>query len=59
MKSAMACINTVSTLGVLLLVGACAHQPRKVECDAHLTAINPPTPVVRTAAPPVAPPRTP
>ena len=34
-------------LGVILLatLSACAHHAKKVDCDKHLTAINPPTPV--------------
>jgi hypothetical protein len=39
-------------LGVLALVlSACTHGARKVDCEAHLTAINPPTPVVRPTSP--------
>jgi hypothetical protein len=35
--------------GLLLLaiLTACAHQAKKVDCDKHLTAINPPTPVMK------------
>jgi hypothetical protein len=42
-------------LVLLPLVGACSHQARKVDCEEHLTAINPPTPVVKAPAtlPPV------
>jgi hypothetical protein len=36
-------------LVLLCLVAACSHQARKVDCDRHLTAINPPTPVVKAA----------
>jgi hypothetical protein len=39
------------------LVG-CSHQARRVDCDGHLTAINPPNPVVAPASAPVVP-RTP
>jgi hypothetical protein len=52
-------MKVIVPLFVFLLVSACAHQPRKVECNAHLTPINPPTPVVKTAAPPAAAPSAP
>jgi hypothetical protein len=39
------------SLAVLLIVSACSHGARKVDCEARLTAINPPTPVVKSAAP--------
>ena len=37
-------------LAALCFLTACSHQARKVDCDGHLTAINPPTPVVKPAA---------
>jgi hypothetical protein len=37
------------------LLGACSHQARKVDCEAHLTAINPPTPLVKAATTPPTP----
>jgi hypothetical protein len=38
---------------LLALMGACSHQARKVDCEEHLTAINPPTPIVKvTTVPP-------
>jgi hypothetical protein len=43
-------MKTIRPLFVLLFLGACAHQPRRVECDTHLTAINPPTLVVKPAS---------
>ncbi len=52
-------MKTIGPVFVLLLVGACAHQAKKVDCDAHLTAINPPTPVIKPAVPPAAPPSAP
>jgi hypothetical protein len=42
-------------LAVLCLLSACTHQARKVDCEAHLTAINPPTPLVKAATTPVTP----
>jgi hypothetical protein len=36
-------------LGVLALVlSACTHGARKVDCEAHLTAINAPTPAAKS-----------
>jgi hypothetical protein len=43
-------IKSLCVLFVLLLVGACAHHPLKVECDRNLTPINPPTPIVKPGA---------
>jgi hypothetical protein len=39
--------------GLLLLsiLAACSHEAKKVDCEAHLIAINPPTPVVKPDAP--------
>ena len=42
-------------LVVLCLFGACSHQARKVDCEAHLTAINPATPLVKAATTPATP----
>jgi uncharacterized lipoprotein len=39
-------------LVLLCLLAACSHQARKVDCDKRLTAINPPTPVVKPTATP-------
>jgi hypothetical protein len=40
---------------LLLLMGACSHQARQVDCEERLTAINPPTPIVKaTTVPPTA-----
>jgi hypothetical protein len=36
---------------LLVVLTACTHGARKVDCEAHLTAINPPTPGVRPATP--------
>ena len=44
-------VKTMSPLIVLLVLGACAHQPLKIDCDKHLTAINPPTPIVKPVVP--------
>jgi hypothetical protein len=44
-------MKTIWLLFVLLGLSACAHHPVKVDCDKHLTAINPPRPIVKTAAP--------
>jgi hypothetical protein len=38
-------------LALLLILTACAHGARKVDCEAHLTAINPPTPTVKVSSP--------
>jgi hypothetical protein len=48
-------MKTPIFLVVICLLGACSHQARKVDCEEHLTAINPPTPVVKSAATPTAP----
>jgi hypothetical protein len=32
---------------LLTILGACSHQAKKVDCDKHLIAINPPTPVAK------------
>ena len=41
-----------TSLFVLLLgLAACTHGARKVDCEAHLTAINPPTPAAKAASP--------
>jgi hypothetical protein len=48
-------MKTWILLVLLPLMGACSHQARKVDCEEHLTAINPPTPVVKSAATPTAP----
>jgi len=44
---------------VLFGLGACSHQASKVNCEEHLTAINPPTPVVKSATTPPTPAMTP
>jgi hypothetical protein len=36
---------------LLLILTACTHGARRVDCEAHLTAINPPTPVVKASSP--------
>lgn len=45
----MSACEVKAVLGFLLLTSltACAHQAKKVDCDQHLVAINPPTPVVK------------
>ena len=48
-------MKTRILLVFLTLMGACSHQARKVNCEEHLTAINPPTPVVKSAATTTAP----
>jgi len=48
-------MKTPIFLVVICLLGACSHQARKVDCEEHLTAINPPTPVVKSDATPTAP----
>lgn len=42
-------------LVVLCLLSACSHQARKVDCEGRLTAINPPTPLVKAALTPPTP----
>jgi type IV pilus biogenesis protein CpaD/CtpE len=38
----------ITLLGVLLaLLAACTHHPVRVDCDAHLEAINPPHPILK------------
>jgi hypothetical protein len=44
-------MKTIWFLFVLLGLSACAHHPVKVDCDKHLTAINPPTPIAKTTSP--------
>ncbi len=39
-------------LVLLLTLTACSHAARKVECDGHLTPINPPTAVAPAAKTP-------
>jgi hypothetical protein len=34
----------------LVLSSACAHHPKRVDCDGHVVAINPPNPVVKGSA---------
>ena len=34
-------------LVLMLALTACSHGARKVDCEAHLTAINPPTPAAK------------
>ena len=49
-------MKTPIFLVVICLLGACSHQARKVDCEEHLTAINPPTPVVKAITTPTASP---
>jgi hypothetical protein len=51
MKVGVDFMKTIGPLFVLLGLSACAHHPVKVDCDKHLTAINPATPIGKTAAP--------
>jgi len=37
---------------LLSVLTACSHQAKKVVCDKHLVAINPPTPVAKPNAAP-------
>jgi hypothetical protein len=48
-------MKAIIALVLLPLMGACSHQARTVDCEEHLTAINPPTPVVKSANTPAAP----
>jgi hypothetical protein len=36
-------------VAMLCVLAACSHQALKVDCDRHLTAINPPTAVMKPA----------
>ena len=41
----------ITLLGVwLALLAACTHHPVRVDCDAHLEAINPPHPTLKPDA---------
>jgi hypothetical protein len=40
-------MRAVPGLLLLVILTACAHQAKKVDCDKHLVAINPPTPIVK------------
>jgi hypothetical protein len=51
MKASVAFMKVIWLVFVALGLSACAHHPVKVDCDKHLTAINPPRPIVKTAAP--------
>jgi hypothetical protein len=37
-------LKTVWALALALLVFGCASHPRRVDCEGHLKAINPPAP---------------
>jgi hypothetical protein len=32
-------------LSAIVLITGCSHQPKRVDCDARLEPINPPTPI--------------
>jgi hypothetical protein len=49
-------MKTRILLVLLALMGACSHQAHKVDCEEHLTAINPPSPVVKASTTPTASP---
>jgi hypothetical protein len=40
-----------SLIVLLLILTACTHGARKMDCGAHLSAINAPTPVIKAASP--------
>jgi hypothetical protein len=40
---------------LLSILSACSHQAKKVDCDNHLIAINPPTPVAKPNTAPKTP----
>jgi hypothetical protein len=44
-------MKVVPLLFLACVLSACAHQAKKVDCDKHLQAINPPTPVLKSTAP--------
>ena len=35
-------------LGALVLLSACSHQPKRVDCDKRLEPINAATPAIKT-----------
>jgi hypothetical protein len=41
-------MKVIAGFALLLLITGCSHEAKKVDCDAHVTAINPPTPVVKS-----------
>jgi hypothetical protein len=45
-------MKTRILIALLPLMGACSHEARRVDCEKHLTAINQPTPVVKSATAP-------
>jgi hypothetical protein len=52
-------MKTQILLVLLPLMGGCSHEARRVDCEKHLSAINPPTPVVKATGTPAAPTPTP
>ena len=40
-RAMLACVVVSLFLGVT----GCSHQPKRVDCDGRLEAINPPTPI--------------
>ncbi len=47
-------MKIITRLVLLSLLTGCSHEAKKVDCDAHVTAINSPTPVVKSDAIPKA-----
>jgi hypothetical protein len=47
-------MKIITGLVLLSLLIGCSHEAKKVDCDVHVTAINPPTPVVKSDATPKA-----
>jgi len=43
-------MKTLPCLLLLSILTACSHQAKKVDCDKRLSAINPPTPVLKADA---------
>jgi outer membrane murein-binding lipoprotein Lpp len=43
-------MKIIAGLALLSLLAGCSHEAKKVDCDAYVTAINAPTPVLKTDA---------
>jgi hypothetical protein len=43
-------VRAIPCLVLLCLLSACSHQAKKVDCEKHLEAINPPIPVLKPNA---------
>jgi hypothetical protein len=43
-------MKQIPSLLLLSILTACSHEAKKVDCESHLTAINAPTPIVKSDA---------